>query len=313
VLITGDIVYDRGRIAEYRDKFWPIYNADEASPAHGAPLLRSTVFLAAPGNHDIGSRDLGEYPDGLAYFLYWAQPLNGPPAVEGGAAVPMLMGSETHRRAFQEAAGSAYPRMSNFSFNHGNAHWLVLDANPYVDWTDRELRDWVKSDLAAASGATWRFVALHQPGFQSAKKHSDEQNMRILADVFEGGRVDIVFCGHVHNYQRTYPLRFVAERRPDDKPMRRKELIAGRWSLDKSYDGQANTRPDGVIYVVTGGGGASLYNPEQQDDPSSWFEFTHKFISKVHSLTVAEVEGQALQVRQLSLQGQELDRFAIHK
>ena len=41
VLITGDIVYDRGRISEYREKFWPIYNAEEASPAHGAPLLRS--------------------------------------------------------------------------------------------------------------------------------------------------------------------------------------------------------------------------------------------------------------------------------
>lgn len=75
VLITGDIVYDRGRISEYREKFWLIYNAEEASPTHGAPLLRSTLFLAAPGNHDIGSRDLGEYPDGLAYFLYWAQPL----------------------------------------------------------------------------------------------------------------------------------------------------------------------------------------------------------------------------------------------
>ncbi len=78
VMIPGDIVYGRGLATEYRDKFWPIYNADDASPSSAAPLLRSNLFVAAAGNHDIGSRDLAKYPDGLAYFYYWSQPLNGP-------------------------------------------------------------------------------------------------------------------------------------------------------------------------------------------------------------------------------------------
>ena len=43
----------------------------------GAPLLRSVLFIAAPGNHDIADRDLDKNPDGLAYFYYWTQPLNG--------------------------------------------------------------------------------------------------------------------------------------------------------------------------------------------------------------------------------------------
>ena len=162
-----------------------------------------------------------------------------------------------------------------------------------------------------ARNATWRFVALHQPGFQSARKHADEQNLRVLADLFEAEKVDIVFCGHVHNYQRTWPIHFQPDRQADGKPMRQKELVAGRWLLDKTFDGQSNTRPDGVIYIVTGGGGATLYNPEQQDDPKTWQEFTQKFISKVHSLTVAEVHGPKLLVRQLSLEGAELDRFFI--
>ncbi len=46
--------------------------------------LRSTLFMAAPGNHDIASRDLGKTPDGLAYFYYWLQPLNGPIGKIGG-------------------------------------------------------------------------------------------------------------------------------------------------------------------------------------------------------------------------------------
>ncbi len=34
-MITGDIVYGKGLISEYRENFWPIYNADEPSPGSG--------------------------------------------------------------------------------------------------------------------------------------------------------------------------------------------------------------------------------------------------------------------------------------
>ena len=45
VMITGDIVYGKGSISEYRTKYWPIFNSDQASPSSGAPLLRSTLFV----------------------------------------------------------------------------------------------------------------------------------------------------------------------------------------------------------------------------------------------------------------------------
>ncbi|MGP0063564.1 MAG: metallophosphoesterase [Isosphaeraceae bacterium] len=313
VFIPGDIVYDRGRISEYLAKFWPIYNADEASPSMGAPLMRSTLFLAAPGNHDVATRDLQRYPDGLAYFLYWDQPLNGPLVKEGSSLVPALKGPEANQKAFLDAAGSAYPRMANFSFYYGNAHWTVLDSNPYVDWREPELRAWVEHDLAAACGATWRFVAFHHPGLQSAKEHFEQQQMRVMAEVFEKGRVDIVFSGHVHNYQRSFPMRFVPEKDEAGKPVRIKSLVGGKWTLDKSFDGRSNTHPDGVIYLVTGAGGQHLYNPEQQEDPASWQPFTDKFVSKVNSLTVVDVRGPSLSVRQLAADGQELDRFTVEK
>ena len=313
VVIPGDIVYSRGRVSEYREKFWPVYNADEPSPSVGAPLLRSTLFLAAPGNHDIGNRDLEKSPDGLAYFLYWDQPLNGPPVAKGNGKGSALTGPQSDQKAFLEAAGAAYPRMANFSFDYGNSHWTVIDANPYVDLSDRELLSWVERDLAAARGATWRFVTFHHPGFHSSKKHSEQQHMRLMAEVFEANGVDLVFCGHVHNYQRSYPLRFVPEKDGGGKGVRDKDLVRGRWVLDKKYDGRTRTRPGGVIYLVTGAGGADLYNPEQQDDPESWQEFTFKYQAKVHSLTIADVEGSTLTVRQVSADGEELDRFVVTK
>jgi hypothetical protein len=322
VMIPGDIVYERGRATEYRENFWPVYNADAASPGTGAPLLRSTLFTAAPGNHDIANRNLERYPDGLAYFFYWFQPLNGPAGNEGDPHVPKLAGPDANEKAFADAAGKSYPRMGNFSFDYANAHWTVIDSNPYVDWSNAGLRDWVARDLAGAANATWRFVAFHHPGFSSAREHYEQQMMRKIADVLETGRVDLVFNGHVHNYQRSYPLRFAAGGEGDDKPLRAKDgkpaargklLVPGHWTLDKSFDGSSQTRANGVIYLITGAGGQHLYNPEQQDEPESWQTFTCKFTSKVHSLTVADVDGPTLSVRQLAADGTELDRFVVTK
>jgi acid phosphatase type 7 len=313
LLIAGDIVYTRGRICEYREKFWPVYDADVASSSIGAPLLRSTLVIAAPGNHDVAFRDLGQYPDGLAYFYYWDEPLNGPTSQEGGLFVPTLAGPEANRAAFLQGAGPAYPRMANFSFDYGNAHWTVLDSNPYVDWTNPDLRAWLARDLAAAKDATWRFVAFHHPVFNSSRAHFGDQHMRVLVDIFEAGRVDVVWAGHVHNYQRTYPLTFQRERDRDGQPVRQGDRIPGRWTLDTGYDGRVHTLPHGIIYVITGGGGADLYYPYQQDEPASWQPFTCKLIAQVNSLTIADVDGPSLTVRQLAADGREVDRFIVTK
>src|ERR1700752_2106354 len=66
VAIAGDIVYNRGLVSEYKTKFWPVYNKDEADTL-GAPLMRSIPFMASVGNHDALTRDLNGFPDALAY------------------------------------------------------------------------------------------------------------------------------------------------------------------------------------------------------------------------------------------------------
>ncbi len=164
VFIPGDIVYTRGLISEYRTKYFPVYNAANASPQTGAPLIRSTLFIAAPGNHDVLNANLTQNPDALAYFLYWSQPLNGPLTRIDDPSAPHFQATNEEKKAFLATASATYPRMANFSFDYGNAHWTVLDADPYVDWTDPALRDWIAKDLAVAKSATWRFVGFHHPG-----------------------------------------------------------------------------------------------------------------------------------------------------
>ena len=318
VIVSGDIVYEHGLVSEYRTKFWPIYNANKVDE-QGAPLLRSIPFVASPGNHDTDMHDLDKYPDGLAYFYFWDQPLNGPVGQEGGPFVPALIASEANRKSFLEAAGEAYPAMTNFSYNYGNAHWTFLDSNPYVDWTDKALIEWVTNDLASAKDATWKFVVFHHPGFNSAREHYEQQHMRLLSPIFDANKVDVVFNGHVHNYQRSYPMRFIPDKNgtllvggKENKTVRGR-VVSGRWTLDKTFDGDQDTTPEGVIYIITGAGGQTLYNPEQNDDQDSWQKFTCRFVSNVHSLTVADVDGKALILSQVAADGKELDKIKITK
>ena len=101
--------------------------------------------------------------------------------------------------------------MANYSFDYGNSHWTFLDSNVYVDWSDAYLRNWLARDLAAARHATWKFVVFHHAAFNSSRAHFSEQQMRLVSDILEQRGVDIVFNGHVHNYQRTRPLKFLAK------------------------------------------------------------------------------------------------------
>ena len=308
VFITGDIVYSRGRIPEYREKHFPVYSAEPPSPSAGAPLLQSTLFIGAPGNHDIATVDLEEYPDTQAYFFYWRQPLNGPASFRPAAHT----GPEPDVQALLAAAGSRYPRMANFSFDYGDAHWTVIDSNPYVDWNSSDLQQWLSEDLKNAANAKWRFVGFHHPGFNSSKAHFNEQQTRVLAPLFEQHDVDIVFSGHVHNYQRSFPMKFVPAPGLDGKIPAR-GVVNGSWTLDKAFGTATTTKPDGVIYIVTGAGGARLYNPEQQDDRASWQEFTSTFVSKVHSVSVVDLNGSQLTFRQIDTAGNSVDSFTIIK
>ena len=318
VAIAGDLVYEYGLMSEYKTKYWPIYNSD-ASDSIGVPLLRSIPFIGALGNHDADTRDLDKHPDALAYYLFWDQPLNGPVGKEGGAFTPLLKGSDINKKAFTDAAGERYPVMANFSYNYGNAHWTVIDADTYVDWTDSTLTKWVADDLAGSRDAVWHVVLFHHPGFISSREHFEQQQMRLLAPVLEKGNVDIVFNGHVHNYQRSFPMHFTPDRKgtllvggKENKTIRGR-VVTGKWTLDKSFDGKTNTKPDGVIYIVSGAGGQTLYNPEQQAEPDTWQKFTNKFISTIHSFTVVDVNGKSLKLKQVDVNGNEVDVIEINK
>ncbi len=301
IFITGDIVYGKGLASEYAKNYWPVYNAEEAT-AKGVPLLSSTLTVAAPGNHDIRSSTLEKTPDAFAYYYYWSQPLNGPSVAGTKFASPL---GSIDTRAFLAAAGERFPRMASFSFDYGNVHWTVLDSNSYMDWADPALRQWVESDLKAAQKATWRFVAFHHPPFNTNKEHGSDQWMRTLSDLFEKYGVSVVWSGHVHNYQRSYPLTFAEE-----KPRNAKGVVEGKITLDKTYNATTNTRARAPLYIVSGAGGAGLY---KNIEKGKLQDFTAKYIDDIHSLTLVTITDKKLVAKQISADGKELDTWTLTK
>jgi hypothetical protein len=210
--------------------------------------------------------------------------------------------------------------MSNYSFDVGDVHFLCLDSNTYVDPTDTRWRDYIDADLGATD-ATWRFVIYHHPAFNVGTEHYEEQHMRVLSPIFESHGVDFVLSGHEHNYQRTRPLRFApsgvgkaAQRHAKDR------LVPGTFTVDTRFDGQTVTTPDGILYITTGAGGKHLYDRDYNDAPETWLRdddqrvaYVARMVTDRHSLTVFDVQGARLTMRQVDEWGREIDRVQVTK
>lgn len=314
MFVPGDLVYNHGRISEYRSSFYPVYSQEKASAEQGSPLMRSTILLGGRGQHDTQAA-LAHQPDAHAYFLYWSFPLNGPPLEPAGPHVFPLGGSASDEGAFREAAAKRFPGMANYSFDWGNSHWTVLDTwNPHIDWTAPALRSWLREDLARARDSTWKFVSSYMPPFSSSTAYPQGQKMRVIVDILQDAGVDIVFSGYAHSYQRTYPLRFTQDAIPAEPVRDPAQKVPGQWRLDKQFDGHERTRPDGILYIVSGcGGNPQLHSPEQTNNPKTWQPFTAKYEASTHQFTELEINDRRLTLRQISLDGEELDRISLSK
>ncbi len=135
-----------------------------------------------------------------------------------------------------------------YSFDWGNAHFTALDFNT---GPEPEQIEWLKNDLASTD-KIWKIVFYHQAIYSSGP-HGYEPwvnaKRQLLAPIFEQNHVAVVFNGHDHDYERTQPIK-------------------------------------GVVYVVSGGGGATLY-PVVPQSFSAYAESTyHTVFVKIDGCTL---------------------------
>lgn len=136
----------------------------------------------------------------------------------------------------------------------------------------------------------WLVVVLHEHlysgGYHSYTEPRTREHLREIIDHYE---VDLVLSGHDHNYQRTHPLR-------NDVPR-------DAWQ-DPGF-----VRPEGTVYLVSGGGGGILY-PWYADSVDT--EYIQVFHSEYHAVELV-VTPTSLQATARTPSGTVLDSFSIEK
>lgn len=155
-----------------------------------------------------------------------------------------------------------------YSVNYGNAHFIIL--NTQMDLYGAQ-RNWLINDLIAVHSDTsinWIFVSLHSPPYSLGSHGSDKMVRQAWCPIFEQYGVDIVFGGHDHGYQRTNKI-------------------------------------NEVVYIVTAGGGAPLYDV----DRNNWTAYAEK----THHFCLVKIIGKKLIFKAVKPDGTIFDFLIIDK
>ena len=206
-----------------------------------APTMRRVPTFPCLGNHDIISAG------GQWMVDYFYSPTNGP---------------------------SGYIE-KNYSYDYGNAHFVVVDSNPFnlnQAAAVNAIKTWVSNDLAATV-KPWKFVFTHHPPYTSTGNgsHDDDAGVKAnLMPVLENAGVDVLFVGHNHFYERINAI-------------------------------------NGVHHIITGSGGQSLSNPNVIK------EYSAVRVVSIHSFTRVELDGLTFKLEQRDANGAVVDTFNLTK
>ncbi len=185
-----------------------------------------------------------------------------------------------------------------YSFRYGNAVFYMLDSNKNVDegseqykWLAKQLQELDRQ--GTASGVVWRFVCFHHPSYSSdendygdlwkGKSTWGDLRIRPLTKLFDAHQVDVVWNGHIHSYERTWPI----------------------------FDGQVQSSQGqskpGTTYMITGGGGGPL---EQAGPIRPPFQNN---VRHGHHFVFVAINGNTLELKSFDLEGRLFDTVRWQK
>jgi hypothetical protein len=177
-----------------------------------------------------------------------------------------------------------------YTFTCGNAEFFMFDSNKPCDPGSEQYQRMEKA--LAASTAVWKFAAHHHPCFSSDEDDygdnhkgslkepftQGDQNARHLVPLYEKYGVDVAFAGHIHSYERTWPI------------------------LNLSINQQK-----GVRYIISGGGGGGLESAAPQ---RAWFSI---HVQRGHHYCFATIHDRTIQFKAYDLEGRLFDTFELTK
>lgn len=188
------------------------------------------------------------------------------------ALYPALGNHERHARDY----GDFMQAPPYYSFDWGSAHFSILDSDigtaaatdaaKQAYW--KEQREWLEADLKKNQGSLFRFVVAHHPPMTAvSSRQGDNRHMTELMPMLEQYHVTAALFGHDHNYQHYLK--------------------------------------NGIHYVVTGGGGAPLYDVKM---PPA--DITVKVMSTENFVRI-RIEGDRATAQAFKPDGTTIDEFTF--
>jgi predicted phosphodiesterase len=217
----------------------PIQDEWDAWFAAAAPELPLAPMILAHGNHDISA---------VNWFSQFAMP-----------------GDE-----------------QNFAVDFGGVHLTVANDTP-VDVADLTgvLATTLDGNLKAGMTAPWNLLMHHKPMYSAAAgPHTTDVTLmrQDWGAIVDQDRVDVVFNGHDHDYERSKPMH-------NNQPQ--------------------PTSMGATVFVVVGSAGASLYD--------SGSNFWTAFSAKTFSFAIARIKTGSLQMTAYRDDGSLLDSMMLTK
>lgn len=182
-----------------------------------------------------------------------------------------------------------------YSFQYGNAMFFMLDSNKKVDpeseqyqWLEKQLNVLQEKEQRGMSDIIWKFVSYHHPSYSSdeddygnlwkGKSTWGDMRIRPLTKLFDRFEIDVVWNGHIHSYERTWPI------------------LNG-----------TPTESSGTVYMITGGGGGGL---EQAGPIRPPFQNN---VRRGHHFVFVAVNGTTLELKSYDLEGKLFDTVTLRK
>jgi 3',5'-cyclic AMP phosphodiesterase CpdA len=265
-------------------------------------LLKKYPLFPAPGNHDYHdiefSAAVAQKTHSVAYYQDFSVPENGE---SGGVA--------SHAKAF-------------YSFDIGNVHFLSLDSYGKEDGqyriydTTGPQVQWIKKDLEANTNKTWVIAYWHHPPYTMGSHNSDNETelVRIRENftrILERYGVDLVLCGHSHDYERSRLMKGYYGQDAD--------FDSVKYNISNSSgknDGSPNSEPyikdsrqnEGTVYVVSGSAGKLGGRQATYPHHAMYFsDETHGGAS------ILEINGNRLDFKWICADGVIRDQFTMLK
>ena len=280
ILLLGDNAYLAGTDAEWQGAVFELY----------LPMLYQVALWPTIGNHEMGFGEVSHPTYGKVRYpgvstsaspdSYWT------PSAPEPTRTPYLNIFSLPTRG--ELGGVPSGTELYYSIDYGNVHLVSLDSQVSArDATQRAaMKEWLISDLAA-NRQDWTVVIFHHPPYTRGSHDSDEAPAslagvdqpiidlrREFTPVFEDYRVDLVYSGHSHSYERSWYLHGHRGDADSFDAAKYAELNAagqpssGRDGEFYSQISSGSGVDDKVVYTVAGSSGKVSLRDGKLDHPA---------------------------------------------